>query len=90
MLIGDVPAMFIAAGGSCFLYRYADTKKEDIPVIVQAVKDSLNKLPADKRKLYRIIDRKELDRMSADSAAILALAAQPGLVFSGCNRTKAD
>jgi lysophospholipase L1-like esterase len=51
--------------------------------ILKAVADSLNQLPADERKLFRIVDRKELDRMGADSAAILALAATPGLVFSG-------
>jgi predicted AlkP superfamily pyrophosphatase or phosphodiesterase len=51
--------------------------------MIKAVTDSLNQLPEDKRKLFRIIDRAELDRMGADSAAILALAAVPGVVFSG-------
>lgn len=83
MLIRNVKAKFIAAGGSCFLYRYADTKKTDVPGIIQAVTDSLNRLPEDKRKLFRIINRTELDKMGADSAAILALAAVPGTVFSG-------
>jgi predicted AlkP superfamily pyrophosphatase or phosphodiesterase len=82
-LIKDVHGMFIAAGGSAFLYRYANTKKSDEAGIVKAVRDSLNKLPADKRKLFRIINRKKLDQMGADSAAILALAAVPGTVFSG-------
>jgi hypothetical protein len=57
--------------------------REEVPALVKAVIDSLDKLPADKRKLFRIVDRKELDDMGADSNAILALAAQPGLVFSG-------
>lgn len=83
LLIKNVPAKFIAAGGSCFLYRYANSKKCDEAGIVKAVTDSLNRLPADKRKLFRIIGRKELDKMGADSAAILALAAIPGTVFSG-------
>jgi len=82
MLIKGVKATFIAAGGSAFLYRYRDTKAEDIPGIVKAITDSLNKLPKERRKLFHIIDRKELDRMGADSAAILALAAEPGMVFS--------
>ncbi|MCR8556960.1 ectonucleotide pyrophosphatase/phosphodiesterase [Mucilaginibacter sp. BJC16-A38] len=83
MLIRNVPATFIAAGGSAFLYRFANTKKTDEAGIVRAVTDSLNKLPADKRKLFRIISRKELDEMGADSAALLALTAVPGTVFSG-------
>lgn len=82
-LIRNVHARFIAAGGSCFLYRTTDTKVADIPGIVKAVTDSLDRLPADKRQLFRIIGRAELDKMGADSAALLALAATPGLVFSG-------
>jgi len=82
-LIKGVNAEFVAAGGSAFLYRYQDnTAEKNVPHIIQAVTDSLNKLPEDKRKLFRIIDRKELDQMGADAFAILALTAQPGLVFS--------
>jgi predicted AlkP superfamily pyrophosphatase or phosphodiesterase len=83
MLIRHVAAVFIASGGSAFLYRYRGTTKEDVPGIIQAVTAALDSLPADKRKLFRIIDRQELDRMGADSSAILALAAVPGTVFSG-------
>lgn len=82
MLINNLPAKFVAAGGSAFLYRNADANKKDIPMLVQAVKDNLNKLPIDKRRLFRIIDRKELDKMGADSSAIMALSAVPGIVFS--------
>ncbi|MES2276004.1 MAG: ectonucleotide pyrophosphatase/phosphodiesterase [Bacteroidota bacterium] len=87
MLIGNINATFIAAGGSCFLYRYANTKKVDEPGILKAVTDSLNKLPDDKRKLFRIIGRKELDKMGADSSALLALSAVPGIVFSSSTRS---
>lgn len=83
MLIKSIPAKFTAAGGSCFLYAGINTKPSGYPAIIKAVKDSLNQLPKDKRKLFRIIDRKELDTMGADSNAILALAAIPGVVFSG-------
>jgi predicted AlkP superfamily pyrophosphatase or phosphodiesterase len=83
MLIKEVPARFIAAGGSCFLYLLAGVNHKDAPGIVQAVTDSLNRLPGDKRNLFRIVDRGELDQMGADSSAILALAAVPGIVFSG-------
>jgi predicted AlkP superfamily pyrophosphatase or phosphodiesterase len=83
MLIRNMPVKFVAAGDSAFLYRNLDTKIADVPALIKTVTDRLNGLPADKRKLYRIVDRKELDQMGADSSAILALAAQPGLVFSG-------
>jgi predicted AlkP superfamily pyrophosphatase or phosphodiesterase len=82
MLIKNVPATFIASGGSAFLYRYAATKKEDIPGMIKAVRDSLDKLPKDKRELFRIIGRRELDKMGADSAAVMALSAVPVTVFS--------
>lgn len=82
MLIRDLPAKFIAAGGSAFLYVRPDSNVV-ISSLVQRVKARLDKLPEEKRKLFRIIDRGELDKMGADSAAILALAATPGLVFSG-------
>ena len=80
-LIKSVPARFTAAGGSAFLY--ANNSSDDKRQLTKAVIDSLNKLPKDKRKLFRIIERKELDRMGADSAALLALTAVPGTVFSG-------
>jgi predicted AlkP superfamily pyrophosphatase or phosphodiesterase len=83
MLIRGVSARFIAAGGSCFLYPVAGVDVADVPAIVRTVTDSLNKLPEEKRRLFRIIDRRELDMMGADSAATLALAAVPGVVFSG-------
>lgn len=75
LLLKEVNAKFITAGGSAFLYR----DKNSIAV----VKQKLDSLPKNQRKLFRIIDRKELDKMGADSAALLALAAVPGVVFSG-------
>jgi predicted AlkP superfamily pyrophosphatase or phosphodiesterase len=89
LLIQNVHAGFIAAGGSCFLYAYAGTKKSDDAAMVKAVTDSLDKLPKEKRKLFRIIYRKELDKMGADSAALLALTAEPGMVFSGSTKAAA-
>ena len=83
MLIKDIHAQFIAAGGSAFLYRYRDTKAADIPSLLKSVTEKLNALPKDKHRLFRIVDRKELDKMGADSSAIMALAAVPGTVFSG-------
>lgn len=92
MLFKSLPVRFTAAGGSCFLYpihhvdqygHLIQEKQYPKAELVKMVTDSLNSLPKDKRKLFRIIYRKELDQMGADSSAILALAAQPGLVFSG-------
>jgi predicted AlkP superfamily pyrophosphatase or phosphodiesterase len=83
LLIKHLPARFVAAGGSAFLYPTSGATKEDVANMIRAVNDSLNRLPKDKRKLFRIIARKELDEMGADSAALLALSAEPGLVFSG-------
>jgi predicted AlkP superfamily pyrophosphatase or phosphodiesterase len=85
ILIKDISsARFIAAGGSAFLYDHSDhPSEENTRQIIREVTKKLDSLPAEKRKLFRIIDRKELDRMGADSNAILALAATPGLVFSG-------
>jgi len=78
ILLKNIPAKFTAAGGSAFMY----TKIKNIAWITQEVRQKLDSLPADKRKLFRVIYRDELDRMGADSGAVLALAAQPGLVFS--------
>jgi predicted AlkP superfamily pyrophosphatase or phosphodiesterase len=83
MLIKNVKARFIPAGGSCFLYRLLGTSSKDELCIIKAVTDSLNKLPNFQRKQFRIINRKELNEMGADSSAILALTAVSGTVFSG-------
>jgi predicted AlkP superfamily pyrophosphatase or phosphodiesterase len=79
-LLKDLPVKFTAAGGSCFLYG-------DVKQVPEAIK-RLNNLPEDQRKLFRIIERKELDKMGADSSALIALAAVPGTVFSGAMNTE--
>lgn len=98
MLIRSLPVRFIASGGSAFLYNIQHRDKDGNIIkeknyskneLVKMVIDSLDKLPTAKRKLFRIINRKELDQMGADSSAILALSAKPGLVFSGSMSAKA-
>lgn len=95
MLIKSLPVRFTAAGGSCFLYKIhhvdqngklIQEKTYSKEEMIKAVTDSLNSLPKDKRKLFRIIYRPELDKMGADSDAIIALAAVPRTVFSGATR----
>jgi predicted AlkP superfamily pyrophosphatase or phosphodiesterase len=83
MLIRSLDGRFVAAGGSAFLYRKAGENGLSDAQLIRQVKDSLDGLPKDKRELFRIVGRRELDRMGADSAALLALAAKPGLIFSG-------
>ena len=70
---------FQPAGGSAFLYVQNQKDKETI----SKVKQVLNQLPAGIQKYFTVYDRKKLDAMGADSNAILALAAKPGIVFSG-------
>lgn len=90
ILIKDLPARFIAAGGSAFLYLNGGktVPEAEKQVIIRAVKRKLDSLPAAQRDSFRFVDRPELDKMGADSAAILALAATPGLVFSGAVAAK--
>lgn len=83
MLIRDLPVRFLPAGGSAFLYNIVSKVKMDRAVLIKAVRDSLDKLPKEQRKQFRIIYREELDKMGADSSALLAITAVPGLVFSG-------
>ncbi len=78
ILLKDIPAKFTASGGSAFLYGQIDA--------IKVVKEKLNALPKEQKKLFRIIERQELDKMGADSAALLVLAAIPGVVFSGSDK----
>jgi predicted AlkP superfamily pyrophosphatase or phosphodiesterase len=75
MLLKDINAKFKSSGGSALLYGDANA--------IEAVKQKLNGLPKDQKKLFSIIDRNELDKMGADSAALLAISGVPGIVFSG-------
>jgi predicted AlkP superfamily pyrophosphatase or phosphodiesterase len=85
LLLAGIGAKFVAAGGSAFLYpdSVQNRSKKNLDDLASKVLGALDKLPVEKRKLFRILDRAALDRMGADSSAILALAAVPGLVFSG-------
>jgi predicted AlkP superfamily pyrophosphatase or phosphodiesterase len=70
---------FQPAGGSAFLYVQNPKDEQTI----SKVKQILTALPAETKKLFTVYDRKKLDAMGADSSAVLALAAQPGIIFSG-------
>jgi predicted AlkP superfamily pyrophosphatase or phosphodiesterase len=70
---------FQPAGGSAFLYLQ-NPKDEQT---VNKVKQKLEQLPDSIKKLFIVYDRKKLAEMGVDSNAVLALAAQPGIVFGG-------
>ena len=72
----DWKAKFQPAGGSAFLY--VKDKKT-----LEQVKKILQELPYSQKKQFAVYDRAKLDEMGADSSAGLALAAVPGVVFSG-------
>jgi predicted AlkP superfamily pyrophosphatase or phosphodiesterase len=94
ILIKGLPVKFIAAGGSAFLYPFGPGGFNDAgggkalteagkQSILREVQRRLDSLPKEQRGQFRFVERKELDKMGADSAALFALAAAPGLVFSG-------
>lgn len=83
ILIKGLPVKFIAAGGSAFLYPIGTLTGGGTGPLLHIVKQRLDSLPKEQREQFRFVERGELDKMGADSAAIFALAATPGLVFSG-------
>jgi len=81
MLLTGMPGRFITSGGSAFLYSSSKNPIE-ISSLVSSLAKKIDSLPSEMKKLFRIVQREELNRMGADSAAILALAAVPGTVFT--------
>ncbi|HEX9513933.1 MAG TPA: ectonucleotide pyrophosphatase/phosphodiesterase [Puia sp.] len=85
ILMKGLPVKFIAAGGSAFLYgtggkALVESEKQ---ALLRSVRQRLDSLPTAERKDFRFVERGELDQLGADSGALFALAAVPGLVFSG-------
>jgi hypothetical protein len=70
---------FQPAGGSAFLYLQhpKDTK------VIGKVRKLLEHLPDSLRGMFRVVEKPELIKMGADKNAVMALAAVPGVVFSG-------
>jgi len=73
----DWKAQFYTVGGSAYLYL---KDKKDSKTLDQ-VKEMLSKLPEDERKLFRIIDRKQLDAAGANPEVALALTGENGASF---------
>lgn len=76
---GNWKAQFHSSAGSAFLHLKDANDKQTLAKVVALLKA----LPADQQKLFRIIDRKQLDAVGADPHAALALAAQNGVTMSG-------
>ena len=81
---GTWKAKFNATGGSAFLM----IKDPNDVETVKKAQALLSNLPADKQKLFRVIDRKTLDKMGITKDIPLALAATPGVRFSGAVKGK--
>lgn len=75
---GNWKATFHASGGSTFLIL-KDPKDEKT---LQQVVKMLETLPAAQQKLFRVIDRKAMDRIGSDPAAALALTGMQGITFN--------
>ncbi len=68
-------AMFQSTGGSSFLLLKDSTDKQTLSKVEQL----LQALPASYRKLFRVVDKKELEKVGADPNAMLALAPIQGI-----------
>lgn len=79
-------ALFHPSGGSAFLHLKDKNDKET----VAKVKAILAKLPASKKRLFRVVERAELDSIGADPDVPLALAPVKGVVFGGGDKGNAD
>ncbi|UII75073.1 ectonucleotide pyrophosphatase/phosphodiesterase [Flagellimonas sp. HMM57] len=75
---GDWKATFHTSGASAFLML----KDKNDKGTLKKVKEKLNNLPYAYKKLFRIVERKELNEIGADPNAILALAPIPGVTMS--------
>jgi predicted AlkP superfamily pyrophosphatase or phosphodiesterase len=71
-------AYFHSSGGSSFLHLKDKNDKQTLA----KVKEILAALPIADKKLFRIVDRAELDAVGADPNAALALAPIQGISFS--------
>lgn len=68
-------AKFHSASGSALLYL-EDPKDT---AAIRAIHRVLDTIPEKYRQLFRLVERPELDRLGVDSAAVMALAPEPGI-----------
>lgn len=79
---GDWRATFHTNSASAFLYL----RDPEDAAVEQQVRDVLASLPASERRLFRVIERQELDRLGAAPDAVLALAPITGISMSSSAR----
>ncbi len=75
---GNWRATFHTSGASAFLHLKDPTDSQ----AAEQVRKILAELPAKYRKLFRVVERDELDTIGADPHAVLALAPVPGINMS--------
>lgn len=75
-------AYFHSSAGSTFLHVNDKNDKQTIA----RVRDILKALPEKEKKLFRIVERTELDAIGSDPSAILALAPIEGVTFSSSTK----
>jgi len=80
----DWKAQFMCVGGSAYLYLKDPNDKETL----KKVRETLDALPADEKKYFRIINRAKMDEVGANPLAAFALSAENGGAFS--NSMKGD
>jgi predicted AlkP superfamily pyrophosphatase or phosphodiesterase len=76
---GDWRATFQTSGGSAFLYLRDPNDLE----AASAVREVLENLPKSTQRLFRIVEREELDAIGANPDVPFALSANPIAGFSG-------
>lgn len=77
-------AKFHSAGGSAFLHMKKNNDKSTLDSVINILKDS----DEYKEGLFRILDRKELDKMGANPHTPLAIAMKEGVTVSNSQKTK--
>lgn len=75
-------AMFHTNGGSAFLHLKDRNDKQTLT----KVRAMLKALPEGQKRMFRIVERAELDSIGADPNVVLALAAIQGVSFSGSDK----
>lgn len=73
----DWKAQFFSVSGSSYLYL----KDKNDAQTLQQVKEILANLPQEQKKLFRIIDRKQLDKAGANPEVAFALSGENGASF---------
>lgn len=76
---GNWKATFHTSGASAFLML----KDKNDTKTLDKVRRKLNALPVSLKKLFRIVERAELDKIGSDPNAAFALAPIPGIAMSG-------